>query len=699
MNSVSSILRSVETYVKTVSDTASSQADSLLTQAKASINVAECSYCKQSISILDNLLSSNKCRMCCRIFCSKCIAKSVVPLPTTLLHESFRPAPTSDKKDTEEKHLICTAECAPIAMLACMERFKKEVDASLSPHINAFLANETGTHEFFPLPTEIPKDDALRQALRFVQIAEVIPLTGALSAALKAAKYAYLGTNIVQLVVAGDLLPVLNPLLESLKRFGLTGPTALIRLYYLGCQHTLNFRQRRGGSVPLHCLHYQSTQPGVLLTHCPNPVLDYISQYVSAAQWLYLCALPPPHDSVQWSAWFLSKVLHRQRWTLLACVNDSTKLLDGAKCPAFALMARCFSSSVGQVREALLVVRGSSAALDWSINFDDGMAQYCYFHLNPTNGEVEKTTDLVHAGMYRGAVGILDSYHLRPYLHALLDHGYHVRVVGHSLGAAVATMIAAELRSSRIKTSASSAGLKEQLARVSAVVYSCPAFLGTSLAETFLRDRLLVNVVHGSDPVPRFSLHTLGLLAEELEGIAEQADRYLEEDKRDLQTYLTKLGKAADIHDATADRCLQREEERKKKKLEEESKASATTITTSTSTSTSTTSVAADASTTVSSSSSISTTTAASATKIWSTLFTSQSTSSGASSSSSSSASAGESVGEIEMEAAVQSAVLEECKENSSASPDSPTIIKVAENDVVTVTPGPIVHIYRENNG
>ena len=41
----------------------------------------------------------------------------------------------------------------------------------------------------------------------------------------------------------------------------------------------------------------------------------------------------------------------------------------------------------------------------------------------------------VHAGMYRGALGILDGYGMRGYILDLASKGYDVKVVGHSLGA------------------------------------------------------------------------------------------------------------------------------------------------------------------------------------------------------------------------------------------------------------------------
>jgi hypothetical protein len=70
------------------------------------------------------------------------------------------------------------------------------------------------------------------------------------------------------------------------------------------------------------------------------PLLEYVAQFVSPAQWLYGAALPAPHDSSDWSSWYLSNLLKHQRYTLLLSINETIKLPDGRKCPAFAIVGR-----------------------------------------------------------------------------------------------------------------------------------------------------------------------------------------------------------------------------------------------------------------------------------------------------------------------------------------------------------------------
>ncbi|RYH22431.1 hypothetical protein EON65_19265 [archaeon] len=62
--------------------------------------------------------------------------------------------------------------------------------------------------------------------------------------------------------------------------------------------------------------------------------------------------------------------------------------------------------------------------------------------------------------------------------------------------------------------------------------------IGKSLAKAFVHDRLCLNVVNGSDPVPRMSHHHLRQLGQELIDFTHQANVYMEEDKADLSAYV-----------------------------------------------------------------------------------------------------------------------------------------------------------------
>lgn len=88
----------------------------------------------------------------------------------------------------------------------------------------------------------------------------------------KAIKYAYYSSELINILTEGGMMAVLAPLLEQLKLFGVTGPTALVRLYYLGCDHTLGVKTDRSPRYREYLPHCS----GVLLPHCPSEVLQYV---------------------------------------------------------------------------------------------------------------------------------------------------------------------------------------------------------------------------------------------------------------------------------------------------------------------------------------------------------------------------------------------------------------------------------------
>jgi hypothetical protein len=98
------------------------------------------------------------------------------------------------------------------------------------------------------------------------------------------------------------------------------------------------------------------------------------------------------------------------------CVNDTTRLPNGQKCPAFALVVRNQEKTGGMTyfimnfcldnqclylgREAMLVIRGSQSTMDWAINFDEEVTEFQYWYPNDT-GSYISTTGQVHRGIHQ----------------------------------------------------------------------------------------------------------------------------------------------------------------------------------------------------------------------------------------------------------------------------------------------------------
>ena len=136
------------------------------------------------------------------------------------------------------------------------------------------------------------------------------------SAAYKAVKFLYMSSVGYNILLQADMFSVAGPMLESLKMYGITGPTALLRLYYLSCKHALQYKIDT--SSYRRALLLQEGSGGgivdstVLSATCPIELLEYISEFITPAQWLYIATLPSPYDDSKWNSWYLSRLIQRQ---------------------------------------------------------------------------------------------------------------------------------------------------------------------------------------------------------------------------------------------------------------------------------------------------------------------------------------------------------------------------------------------------
>jgi hypothetical protein len=534
--------------------------------------------CKKNISLATfygNKTSSNKCKKCCKLFCSVCITKSSFKVPGFLLDVEFHPP--MGKKYDDTYQLLC-APCMERAQLEAIEIFLKEMNETYGPNLEKYVsatANASTTEVpqyFFPMPSD-ESDSRTRQAMRFAHMADVVKDVVGIKLVVNVAKFGYAGKQLMDLVIGADAKALLTPLMDALALYGITGPTALARCYYLSCKHNLDtkllsahaiestIRGTFAESAERTGAASSSTIPDLVaglgfaaaaaacrneyLGPCPLSLIQYLSDYASIAQWLYLSEVPNPRSGNDWSSWYLSQLIRQRGWTLLMCINETTKLPSGAKVPAFCVVARTSPSNVtnpnnpsGLHREAMLVVRGSKSSMDWAINMEESTVPLQYHCGSPAGSVV---TGQAHKGIYRGAMGILDGYGVRAHLQILLIKGYTVKVVGHSLGAGTAALIAADMRS--IINKEGSQG------DVSAVVFASPAVVTEDLADAFVRDGLLINSVSGDDIVPRISRRTIAGLARQLtdESFGKRSDVWYAKDKADLTHYVYSMGKASKL--------------------------------------------------------------------------------------------------------------------------------------------------------
>jgi len=527
--------------------------------------VEHCSDCnKEEFTALNILIN---CDSCSKRFCKKCISKSNLVIPPSQLRGSQRESST---------HMLCHSSCKMMAINYWMEIRKDELKEKYDHYINNYLLDEK-YKVFFDKPNSL-EDTSYRKALRMARIAEVAASVAGLSYTFTAVKYLYYGSEIVNQIIAGDLLNALGPVMDSLKAFDIKGSTGVLNLYYLGCKHVMDLKIY----PTLEYSGYDLLDDGVIRATCPPDLLHYAGKYFSCSQWLYASLLPSPHDDTEWSAWYLTRLVSRQGWTVIACVNETTKLLDGSKCPAFALLVRCKRKNKKEFhsvdlssdplldylddgifhtdieREAVLAIRGTSSTMDWSINLDEKAKPFTFYTKRRENHNpyavysddltalgLQGITGHVHSGMYGGAVAILESFAMRKYLSLLSINGYSVKIVGHSLGAGTAALIAAELRNGYLLSS------NEILrsAKIRALTIATPACTSASISDAFAYDRLVLNVIKWSDAVPRFTRSNISKLAAEIVEYKAISEQWRSEDTDALKAYAASYGKAGDMTD------------------------------------------------------------------------------------------------------------------------------------------------------
>jgi hypothetical protein len=259
--------------------------------------------------------SYHHCRVCSGLFCLSCISKSSLPVPFDLLHDTYREKyipssamstttagiqwlkqlttnskssttenvsadkaaipegcdPTASTGSTslpapithtykEDKQYVCHKRCLCKLTEKLMLNFRTNVVDKFSTNFTTFLASllhqqqpsskHLSTH-FFPLPMGIVEDTSYRRAMRFAHIADAVADYTGFSFYIKAAKYMYMGSEIINVLIGSELYPVLYPLLENLKVYNITGPTAVLCIYYLGCAHTDRYRKALHAKIPL----------------------------------------------------------------------------------------------------------------------------------------------------------------------------------------------------------------------------------------------------------------------------------------------------------------------------------------------------------------------------------------------------------------------------------------------------------------
>ncbi|KAL6785196.1 hypothetical protein ACKKBG_A02840 [Auxenochlorella protothecoides x Auxenochlorella symbiontica] len=226
------------------------------------------------------------------------------------------------------------------------------------------------------------------------------------------------------------------------------------RMYYMYCEHC---------RAPVT----EAIEEG---TPAPPDALRALRRYRRYAVLVY--------DAVTESS--LSEALAERGYTLLFAEFEPDM---GSGCPAF------FCAVHEEGREVLLVIRGTASPEDV---FMDVLA---------TGESFDDEDILCHSGMCK-AVRYL-SARFRALLMPMQEAGYQVTIVGHSLGAGVASLLTAYFKRK---------GMDPR--RLQCVAYETPPCMDLSLARDC--QDVVLTLVHGDDVVPRMCAESLASFLEDL---------------------------------------------------------------------------------------------------------------------------------------------------------------------------------------
>ena len=336
------------------------------------------------------------CVCCNRKFCNNCCAESKFRIVDQLWHPDIqRPADA-------RTGIVCESHQRKV-IVAYIQDMHDEIANVFIKVVQAYLKG--ALIPSLPKPTNFSES---AMAMRITKLACTVAKYTGYGNYAKALKYAMMGRYTLALLLNKDVTDMLFSLMPLLEEFNIKTPKEMLCVYYLGCKTELQLQQRHT------CDMTTEEEYGVISAPCPDSIIDILGKNVAYAQWLYAATLPSPHDSKEWGAWYLDRILEREGWQLAAAHLDSTELPDGALCPAFALVVRDGTKnsadnseilkSESRKKEAILVIRGSRNLTDWRINVTRKVTAFAY---RGGNCGSEVCVGGVHTGMLIAARAIL----------------------------------------------------------------------------------------------------------------------------------------------------------------------------------------------------------------------------------------------------------------------------------------------------
>lgn len=323
-------------------------------------------------------------------------------------------------------------------------------------------------------------------------------------------------------------------------------------VFYLSSEHNLNRIMQQKAIA-------DSLESNPTVSVCPNELLDKIGHCLDKAQWLYSTHIPGIYNTPAWTEWFLGRVLLREGWTLVGCNLENTLVpcsehilpngqVEDALCnPQVNIIAPCFAVAIrvlpGGKKEAVLCIRGTKTGGDVLIDLDHEPANAKLIIVDAT-GSIREINGHVHAGMLRGAQCMLEYCHVYSILDGLIGAGFDIQIVGHSLGAGVAS-IAAMLLHNKYIDEVHTAKTRSAMPAIECIGFGMPAVASEEIASALASGCIVTAVVNHYDIVPRLSWQNMMGLAVELGEFQDMASAELDRDMASYKAYAKSLGAAS----------------------------------------------------------------------------------------------------------------------------------------------------------
>ena len=558
-------------------------------QEKGILSSAEkCSMCTTPAYHPYNGVGKNQCCICSRWVCEE-HAKDCLPprkavdrysVPKDFLPERKDPKTMVERLyalGESSTQFVCASECKQ----RCVERWMKLYDDAMAERmrVKRFLTwlGETGgatdaeslqRHFAYEVPTGdgTTNDSFTKRAwLAGYTVANtglsLLPLGTYASVAVNTFVYGTqaitifsylkgqfgLDDSMYHFIMA--IISTLQPKLLELQRIARENGTAPTKgkyandaylaagIFYLSADHKL-------GRIASQTATGTVLQQGLYGAYvCPDDVMDRLGRSLDKAQWLYSTVIPGVHNTQPWTEWFLGRVLLRCGWTLVGCNLENERLPNYTKqsgiAPCFALAVR----SNGSIKEAVLCIRGTKTGADVVIDLDHDPLD---FTLLPSPDQSDRPIEgFLHAGMLLAGRCVLENCHAGHMIDELLDQGgfTSLQIVGHSLGAGVAAVIAMLLHN-KYSTQVL-AKQRTHMPSIETIGFGMPAVACEKIATACAKAGLVTSVVNHMDIVPRMSWHNMSKLAVELGANQTKAAVQLDRDLASYKEYAMSLGAAS----------------------------------------------------------------------------------------------------------------------------------------------------------